>query len=205
MSGDNGHRDGLSDLQRRGIATAMEVFDGLLSEVGDGRRPRMDEALDGHDGGPADFPALRAAVARTIDLYAELFRRTLEVYADAVENVLRSGGPAPHDSAGGVEVALTGAPGTDAIATVWIHNTTAAPVRALRVHMTDLTAHDGARIDAAAAAFDPPLLDVGADASRSASLSVRIPADAAPGAYVGHILATGLPGTRLAVSLVVAS
>jgi hypothetical protein len=71
--------------------------------------------------------------------------------------------------------------------------------------MTDLTALDGARIAASAAFFTPSCLDVGPASSGSSSLSVLVPESAAPGTYVGHVLATGLPETRLGVCLVVAS
>jgi hypothetical protein len=213
MNGGDRHRGSLSDLQRRGIATAMEVFDRLIEEVDgfDGRRLRRDIDLDGPDrdataAGPTDLPQLRAAVARTIDIYADLFRHTLELYADVVESALRSNGAGASDpDAGGAEVALTGSPGTEAVAVVWIHNSSTAPVDAIALRMTDLTAHDGARIAASAAFFTPSCLDVGPASSGSSSLSVLVPESAAPGTYVGHVLATGLPETRLGVCLVVAS
>jgi hypothetical protein len=211
MTGNDRHRDSLSDLQRRGIATAMEVFDRLIEEVDgfDGRRPRRGLDLDGSErdataAGPTDLPQLRAAVARTIDVYADLFRNTLELYADVVESVLRSNGAAAPE-AGGAETALTGSPGTEAVGVVWIHNAGPDPVDAVALRMTDLTAHDGARIAASAAAFEPGCLDVGPASSGSSSLSVLVPRSAAPGTYVGHVLATGLPDTRLGVCLVVAS
>jgi hypothetical protein len=211
MTDGDGHRRSLSDLQRRGIATAMEVFDRLIEEVDgfDGRRLR-DLDLGGADrgaaaGGPTDLPQLRAAVARTIDVYADLFRHTLELYADVVESVLRSNGTgAPAADAGGAEVALAGSPGAEAVTVVWIHNASAEAVDAVALRMTDLTAHDGARILASAARFAPSRLDVGPASSGSSSLSVLVPESAAPGTYVGHVLATGLPGTRLGVCLVVA-
>jgi hypothetical protein len=213
MTAGGRHRGDLSDVQRRSAATAMEVFDRLIEELDgfDGRRARVDTDLEGLDrggtpAGPTDIPQLRAAVARTIDVYADLFRRTVELYADVVESVLRSSGPAPNAADGtGAEVALAGSPGTEAAAAVWIHNSTTAPVDAIALRMTDLTAHDGTRIAASAASFSPPRLDVGPATSRSSSLSVRVPRSAAHGTYVGHVLATGLPGTRLAVCLVVAS
>jgi hypothetical protein len=211
MTGGDRHRDDLSDVQRRGVATAMEVFDSLIAELdGFDGRARVDARLDRHDGrgpdaGPQDLPQLRLAVARTIDVYADLFRRTLELYADVVENVLRSNGSgAPDREAGGAEVRLAGVAGTEAVAVVWIHNSTSAPAGDIALRMTDLTAHDGARIPASAAAFAPRRLHVGPAGSRSSSLSVRVPDGAAPGTYVGHVLATGLPGTSLAVHVVVA-
>jgi hypothetical protein len=209
MTDGDGHRSDLSELQRRGIATATEVFERLIEEL-DGaerRRPKADADLkESDDGGLADIPALRAAFARTIDVYADLFRRTLELYADVVESVARSAAPAARaPDPTSTQVALAGSPGTEAIATVWIHNATAETVQDIALRMTDLTAHDGTSIPAAAGAFAPARLDVGPAASRSSSLSVQVPESAADGTYVGHVLATGLPGTSLTVSLVVAS
>jgi len=209
MSDGDGHRDDLSDVQWRGITAARDVFDRLVAELDgfDGRPPRTGPELGGPDGngaGPADLPQLRATVARTIDVYADLFRRTLEVYADVVESVLRTGGPAaPAPDAGGAEVGLAAAAGAEAVAAVWIHNTTEAPVDVV-LRITDLTAHDGAVVEASWAAFAPPRLHVGAGASRSSELTVRVPRSAAPATYVGHVLSTGMPETRLAVCLVVA-
>jgi hypothetical protein len=188
------------------------VFDRLLAELDgfNGRPPRSGADLASADdagpgGGPEDLPQLRAAVARTIDIYADLFRRTLEVYADVVESVLRTGAPAaPATNGNAAEVGLAAAPGHDAVATVWIHNTTETPVDVV-LRITDLTAHDGARIEGSAATFAPGRLHVDGGESRSAALSVRVPRAVAPGTYVGHVLATGLPGTTLAVRLVVAS
>lgn len=210
MSAGDGHRGDLSALQQRGVATATEVFERLIEELDGAERRRLQADAgfrDSDDGGPpADVPALRAAVARTIDVYAELFRRTLELYADVVESIARSTGPAaPEPDRTGAQVALAASPGTEAIATVWMHNATPAPVADVALLMTDLTAHDGARIPASAAAFVPARVDVGPAASRSSSLSVQVPRTASDGTYVGHVLATGLPGTSLTVCLVVAS
>lgn len=184
----------LGDVQRRGIAAALALFDRVIEglEGADGRRPRLDAALGALESEPPAVD-LRAAVARTIDLYADLLRQTLELYADA----LRDGSGA--DAA----VALAGAPGTVAAAPVWMHNATDAPVGAVALRMTDLTAHDGATIGASAASFAPELLEVEPAASAASTISVGIPAAAAGGAYFGHVLAKGLPGARLPVCLVV--
>ena len=210
MSDGDGRPAALTDVQRQGLTAAREVFDRLVAELDavDGRAPRLDGRLAGENGGDPDgavIPQLRAAVARTIDVYADLFRRTLEVYADVVEGVVRAGAPdASPGERDGAAVALTGAAGARAVAVVWIHNTTAAPVD-VALHMTDLTAHDGERVASAAARFEPGHLQVGAGASRSASLTVDVPGSSAPGVYVGHVLAAGLPDACLAVRLVVAS
>ena len=110
---------------------AMEVFDRLIEEL-TARRPSTAgrhvistariATMTG--AGPTDLPQLRAAVARTIDVYADLFRHTLELYADVVESaaVKRRGRVRRRRQRGGV--ALAASPGAEAVAVVWIHNTT---------------------------------------------------------------------------------
>jgi hypothetical protein len=209
MTRSDGHRGDFTDVRRRGIKTATAVFDRFIEEVDlvYGRRPRLDDGVEGFDddgseAAPRDIPQLRAAVARTIDLYAELFQRTFEVYADVVENVLRER-RARGSGADGSPVALAGAPGGQAHAAVWIHNSTDAPVSGVSLRMTDLTAHDGARLEASLASFSPQWLEVAPAASRSSTLSAAIPPSAAAGTYYGHVLATGLPGVSLPVCVVV--
>jgi hypothetical protein len=207
MSNGDGRPRPLSDVEWSGAAAAREVFDRLVAELDTAdARGRLPGADGDGAGEPAGIPQLRAAVARTVDVYADLFRRTLEVYADVVEGAVRAG--VPGTGAGATEshgdaIALAGAAGTSAVAVVWIHNATAAPVDVV-LRITDLTAHDGARVAAPAARFESDRLHVDAGASRSASLTVDLPAATAPGAYVGHVLAQGLPEASLAVRLVVA-
>jgi hypothetical protein len=101
----------------------------------------------------------------------------------------------------GSPVELAGAPGTDARAPVWIHNSTDEPVNGLALRMTGLTADDGAAIDASTGTFSPSKLDVPAGASGCSQLAVGIPPTAAPGTYHGHVLATGLAGASLYLRL----
>jgi hypothetical protein len=173
----------VSELRREGSDTAAVVVDRLMAE------------LDGTDAGGQ--LQVRSAVARTLELYADLFQRTFEAYADLIDGVLRPGG------ANGVAVALSGAPGDEAAAEVWLHNATDARVAAGALRVTDLTAPGGATIDAALASFSPAALDVAPAASGSSWLAVRIPASAAAGAYHGHVLASDLPGASVPVCLVV--
>jgi hypothetical protein len=86
---------------------------------------------------------------------------------------------------------------------VWVHNTTDVPVSGAALRITDLTAADGARIAAAAAAFSPGALDVPAAESRRARLSVAVPRSSASGTYHGHVLVAGLAGASLPVRLAV--
>jgi hypothetical protein len=212
MSADGGRPelDGLSDLQRRGATAAGEVFERFIArlEVPDQRSPRPAYGRERGNGAAAASPATlaqaRAAVARAIDLYAELFQETFDLYADLVEQGARPPGVGVTAADGtGSPVTLAGLPGQRAVAPVWIHNATEAPVTGVTLRITGLTASDGAGIGASSGSFTPARLDVAAGSSGSARLSVTIPPAAAPTIYHGLVLASSLPWASLAVRLVV--
>jgi hypothetical protein len=191
-----------------GIEAASELFDRLLAEVAAREMPRLriDEALRALDSGAGSdgVPQMRAAVARAIDLYADLFRETFLLYADVVELAVRGGGATLTASgAAGVPLALSGLPGREAAAEVWIHNATEAPLSDIALRVTDLAAHDGAKLAGTLATFSPAAFDVPARASASATLALAVPHAAAAGAYHGHVLAAGLPAASVPVRLVV--
>ena len=191
---------------------ARDVFDRLIAELDgfDGRPTRTGADLgtsygDGNGAGPADLPQLRAAVARTIDVYADLFRRTLEVYADVVESVLRTNGPptpgARRRRRGGRSRRRAGGGGgrgrVDSQRDRGAGRCRAAYHRSHRARR-----RRGSRRRRPASR--PRACTSGRRAGRSSELTVRVPRAAAPGTYVGHVLSTGMPETRLAVCLVVA-
>ena len=210
MTGSDGHRGDLSALQRSGVATATEVFERLIEEL-DGVERAASEGRRGVQGlrrwsGPQTFQ--RSA------------QRSLAPSTSTPISSAEHSSSTPTSSR-----ALRGQPGRQHLSPTgrarrWPSPRRLAPkpsrrcgcttrrrraVEDIALRMTDLTAHDGARIPASAAAFVPARMDVGAAASRSSSLSVDVPHSAPDGTYVGHVLATGLPGTSLTVSLVVAS
>jgi hypothetical protein len=195
----------LIGIRRRGLDSAAQVFDQLIEQAEDlGRaRPRLDRGLDDLNAGTgstAGIPQVRAAAAAAIDMYAELFQRTFELYADLVENTAGPDGTTP--SADRPTVHLAGCPGTCAETTVWAHNTTEAPV-GVALRLTDLTAHDGTVIGAAASSFAPECPTIDPGTSASSWLSLAIPAATPEGVYYGYVLATGLPDANAPIRLVV--
>ncbi|MBI5104641.1 MAG: hypothetical protein HZB46_06590 [Solirubrobacterales bacterium] len=185
--------------------SAARLFAQLMAEVAGREVPRLrpDEALraleDAGDRGlPAAGPQMRAAVARAIDLYADLFRETFSVYADLVDLTATGRG-----GAAGAPVSMVGARGGEARSPVWLHNQTASPLSDVALRVTDLAAHDGALVAGARGAFSPPVLDIPAGASASATLALPLPAEATPGSYHGLVLASGLPSASVPVLLVV--
>jgi hypothetical protein len=188
----------LTEAQRRGMDAAAQVIEGFLS------------ALEGHQAPPADaadwpgdrpepgFAQLRTSVARALDLYSDLVRRSFEGYADLVEQRLRDRAVRFHDAGPGPGELVVQAP---AAATVWLHNTTDQPALAV-LRLTTLTAHDGSTVPGSAGRFDPAEVRIAPGASVAARLAVGL-AGVAPGVYRGHVLAQGLPDAALALRLVV--
>lgn len=206
----SGSRRELTDAQRQDVAAASGLFEQLIEEIGQRETPQLkiDEFLGllGSDGnGPATLAQMRTSVARAIDLYADLLNETFALYADAIELVSRRGsGVRPGSSSEtGSPVALAGAAGQEATATVWIHNLTGSPLTAVELRITSLTAHDGDALDAVACGFAPAVLDVTPGSSASATISVTLPADATAGVYHGLVLASGVPAASVPVSLTV--
>lgn len=200
----------LTDAQRQSVAVAAGLFDQLIDEARQRETPRLNIeellsplAADGDRS--AALAQIRSSVTRTIDLYSDLVNETFAIYADAIEQVLgRDGGPRPASSSGGASpVALSGRPGAEATAKVWLHNATSAPVTGVRLWMTGLTAHDGRTLHETACAFFPGVLDVEAGSSASAAVSVTVPTNAGAGDYHGLVLATGLPAAGVPVLLTV--
>ena len=201
----------LTDVQRLGLDAATEVVRGfadLLDTQPPGTPPTPDPAGDREPTGgrePAnghepDLAQLRVIVARALDLYADLVRRSFEGYADLMDQMLRSRGVQLDSGPGGL-LTLQGAAGTRATATVWMHNTTARQASA-EPCLTDLASHDGQVVPASAGRFQPAVLTIGPGASTSATVEVAL-GHVAPGVYRGHVLARGLPDVALPVRLLV--
>jgi hypothetical protein len=203
MSPHDGQGGDFADVRRQGMDAVADAFARFADQIpGLGTPPGgvPPGGVPGTD--PVGMLQIRAAVARAVDVFADLLQRTFELYADALEEAARAGGAAG-SGADGSSLELAGAPGTRAQAPVWIHNSTDRPVSDVELRMTDLTAADGSTIEASTGTFSPSDLTVTAGASAVASLSVSIPPAAAPGTYYGHVLGTGLAGTSLYVRLVV--
>jgi hypothetical protein len=189
----------LGDVQRQAIDSANQVIDQFLDlarppEPG----PRAGSGSaegDGADGAEPGFHQLRADMARALDVYVDLLRRTFDSYADLAEATLHRR-PAGSGSGNGAEAGDPGGGGALTLTTIagvaegplWLHNTTGAEVAPDPVRPTALTAHGGAAIPADRVTVDPPTLPAVA-AHGSAGAVVRVDARGAPpGRYAGHLL-----------------
>jgi hypothetical protein len=194
----------LTDVQRRGMEAASQVIKGFIDLLDVEAPPRPADPdvapVDDHQPG---FAQLRINVARALDLYTDLVRRSFESYADLMEQTLRARGvhlKAADDGQLGL-LTVQGAAGAEAAGTLWMHNTTDRPASAA-LRLTDLTAHDGLAVPASAGRFEPTALNIGPGVSVSARLALAL-GDVEPGVYRGHVLAGGLPDLALPIRLVV--
>lgn len=193
------------------LRSASAVFDQLLEAV-DGLPPRA----EGSDDGPREpvpppgarsrradpsLTELRAAVARSMDLYSDLLQQVLALYAESIQGLLDQRAARSGSTDGPIE--LDAHAGSTARARLWVHNATAESLRAVRLRLTDLSAHDGSRL-ADVAAFEPAEVDVPAGGSAASWLEVLVPDGVTPAAYHGYVLAAGLPDAAVGVRLVVA-
>lgn len=195
----------LTEVQRRGMAAAAEVIEGFIGLLDLQQQPRPTgpavEPANGHEPG---FAQVRINVARALDLYTDLVRRSFESYAELMEQTLRARGVQVHATEDGQAILLTvqGATGAHASGIVWLHNTTDRPAAAV-LRLTGLTAHNGLVVPAAAGRFEPTAVHIAPGAAVSVRLALAL-GDVAPGVYRGHVLADGLPDAALPVRLMVA-
>jgi hypothetical protein len=194
----------LTDVQRRGMDAASQVINRFIDVLGVEPPPPPasadTEPVNNH---VPDFAQLRTSVARALDLYTDVVRRSFESYADLMEQTLRARGVqlgAAEEAPTGLLV-IQGPAGAQATGIVWLHNTTNLRASAT-LRLTDLTAHDGLVVPACASSFEPGAVNIGPGASVSARLALML-GDAEPGVYRGHVLAGGLPDAALPVRLVV--
>jgi hypothetical protein len=193
----------LTEVQRRGMDAAAQVIEGFLTALDGHQSPPGAPAAGPTDAGPEPgFAQLRTSVARALDLYTDLVRRSFEGYADLVEQTLRARGVRLHGTDPGPgELTMEAPAGTTAAGTVWLHNTTDEPAAAV-LRLTTLTAHDGPTVPGTAGRFDPAEARIAPGASVAARLTVPLEG-VAPGVYRGHVLAEGLPEAALPLRLVV--
>jgi hypothetical protein len=192
----------LTDVQRRGMDAAAQVIEGFLTVLDSQQPPPAGVADGAATGQEPGFAQLRSSVARALDLYTDLVRRSFEGYADLVEQSLRARGVRLHGAdAGQGELAVQAASGARAAGTVWLHNTTDHPASAV-LRLTTLTAHDGLTVPGTAGSFEPAEARIAPGASVTARLAVSLEG-VVPGMYRGHVLAEGLPDAALPLRLLV--
>ena len=138
--GDRTSRQTSPTLQRRGIATATEVFERLIEELDGVERAATEAATWGLEGlrriagGPTDIPrSAQRSRARSTSTPISSAGHS-ELYADVVESVaaVNRRGQRPSPTGAGRRSPWPRRPGTEAIAAVWMHNASSGAGRRRR-------------------------------------------------------------------------
>jgi hypothetical protein len=197
----------MADVQAFGRRAAEELADRILA-WGDGGAGTGGGA-PGADGstGPALADAaerLRADVLLAGEVSARLVDHVMTVLGIVVEqwpSWPRGGPDASTAAADGLSVEAL--PGTATSTLLWVHNTAAAAVAAVRPHCSPPRSHLGRDL-ADAVTFDPPVLDpVPPRSTCGIEVRVQVPADAEPGSYLSVVMATNLPDLSLPLRVTV--
>ena len=190
-------------------ASSFRQFVPLLDGNGHGGPDGDVWSGDGGSGRDEDDPfgiaELRRSMRRAVDLYLELAERVFDLSTRSLEQALKPRlasltgfGPAGGDGL----LQLTGAPGEQTSAPIWLHNTTDVPLLPGRFRCSDLLGHDGSTIPSTLTAITPERTTIVAPGSSlAATFTVDVPADASPVVYVGHALLVPAPDVALAVRL----
>jgi len=181
---------------------------------GNGAAP-LDEGHADHgvDAGPGpdkeadrarEVRRLRADGERLLELWGEWMRVLLDAVVDGAEAGVAEQDDGLHADDQPLRLGPV-KPGRPASGRAWVHVLDGPPGPPARLCATAFTAHDGATVEAQVATFEPPMLDsFDLQSSHEIVVTVALPEGTRPGAYHGHILASGMPEVSLAVCLEVA-
>ena len=189
----------LANVQDFGRLAAEELADRLLA-TGDGR----DASPTGAAGTEAELEQLvrrfQAEAVRAGDTWAS-FVELFATLVGVLSRLPRRPGAAP----GPVPVVLeAAAPGTEATAVFYVHNTSATAVGGVRPHCAPLRSHLGHELAAGAVRFDPEVVDpLPPRGSCGIEVRCQVPPDAAPGTYVSVVLVANVPGLYLPLQVTV--
>jgi hypothetical protein len=181
---------------------------------GNGAAPPNAEGADhGVDPGPGpdqeadrarEVRRLRADGERLLELWGEWMRVLLDAVVDGAEAGVAERDPGLHADDQPLRLGPV-KPGHPESGRAWVHILDGPPGPPARLRATVFTAHDGATVEGQAASFEPPMLDsFELQSSHEVVVTIAVPEGTRPGAYYGHILATGMPEVRLPVLLEVA-
>lgn len=191
----------LTDLQMQGIRAASQVaerFTRLLD--GDFPNPWAPTAAAGNGEAPVDGAVVgevRANMARLADLYADIFQRMFDSYADLLERQARRG---PQLDAGAtIAVQLNGAPGDQITGDIWLHDYR-EELGPVTLRPTSLTHADGTSIPSSAISVSPSVItEPDPTGTSRIRMAVATDANASLGKYHGFVLAEELPDEALQV------
>jgi hypothetical protein len=209
-----------TDAHRRAIDTAdssfrlfARFFGTDATSRGNGHHDhggqRRVDGLDGDEAAleeePVGFAELRRSVIRSLDLYLEMAERMFDSSTRSLEGALRARGVTVTGT--GKDPTWTplrpsGRAGAHASTPIWLHNSTDETLGDVCFRPTDLVAHTGSIVRAAAVRVTPPGFEqVAPGASLCGELTIDLPADLAPGSYAGYVLLSPVPDAVLPILL----
>jgi hypothetical protein len=201
-------------IQERGFRAAREVVDRLLNtgnraagpgSPGDlGEAATADPAAD-REGGDASGRVQAPDVDRVLTTWQKMMGQLADSLRSTIAPPAAAAIDLGNQQAGGHVQAEPVAPGAVGTAEVWLHNRGGTELGRVRLRCSDLLAHDGALLPASAVSFEPESLLLEQRSSRGVVVRIEVPADAAPGAYRGTLLADGHADVWLPVTVVVES
>lgn len=178
----------VGDVQRLGLATASSVaerFAGMVRGLGDAPRGRAAQG-DAASGAAALVDGWRSIVAGMVELAGSIAGGEGATDGPAVEYL----------DLGTVE------PGTVAVGTLYVHNTTGGGSGEIQLRCGDLMGPPGAAISAGAVTLTPDSVgSVAGEGSLHVSVTVAIPPETARGAYRGLVVMSEPPGGSIVVRL----
>jgi hypothetical protein len=189
----------LNAIQAEGFRAASQLVDRFVRAVG----PPDPQSDNGNGNASLGSSATDSDLERLTRAWWSMFGQ-----------LLLGAAPGAQQTAFGAPTLAFGRQGTGSVALettgpgwvtteVWLHNNTATDFGAVTLHCSELLAHCGHRIAAAAVQCGPDPVPVPARSSRGVPVRVHVAPFDPPGVYRGILLAAGHPELWLPVALTV--
>jgi hypothetical protein len=187
----------LGEIQARGFRAATEVVNRFV---------RMAEPKSSTD--PEELkqsPSGEGAATPDVDAVLQLWQRLATQAVESLRDVAR-----PHSGVATVDIQHVTSSGAvslvasepGAVSTeVWLHNSGAEDLGKVRLHCSDLLAHDGTVIASSMVRFEPDPVPMVPRCSRGVTVQIDVPDEIGDGHYRGILLADGYPEIWLPVVL----
>lgn len=192
----------LGAIQERGFRAATDVVSRFvrMTDRGLGAAGAPSSEAKPEDGSAATYPDLGRILTSLQGAVSQLGQSVLNNNAAPPEAAL----DLVNSASRGQAVLEASGPGP-AVGEIWLHNRGPQDMGKVRLRCSDLLAHDGALIEAAAIRFEPDVVPMPARSSRGITVEVDVAVHHSPGWYRGTMLADGHADVWLPVSLHIAA
>ncbi|OBB06931.1 hypothetical protein A5662_09820 [Mycobacteriaceae bacterium 1482268.1] len=197
----------LTAIQAEGFRAASELVDRFVrmansasNGMKEPKEPRVDAAAEGADGNGTGRAVVEPLLQSWLSITDQFLRGSTRLVDETRE------GPARLDlekvEAQGTLELESASPGC-ARGEVWLHNRGLGNLGDIRLRCSELLAHDGHVISAAAIQFDPEMVPMPGRSSRGVSVKVLVDQEVPPARYCGTLLAEGFPDLAIPVTVTV--